>query len=64
MISIKDTKTILSKIRKETDLKKFIKEKSEYYCSKYNITYSQFRFLISVIAAERMNEMNFSMRIS
>ena len=56
-MKIGNIQKVLEEIRKHEDLRKFQKEESEKFCEKYNISGGQFNFLLSVIAAERLQKM-------
>lgn len=52
-IALDDVSKALEEIRKFKDLRKFQTEKTDEFCSKYNIKSGQLNFLISVVGAER-----------
>jgi hypothetical protein len=56
-MKIGNIQKVLEKIRKHEDLIKFQKEESQKFCEKYNISAGQFNFLLSVVAAERIQKM-------
>jgi hypothetical protein len=58
-ISLEDIEKILNEIRKHKgDLRTFQTEMSDKLSEKYKINSSQVNFLISVVAAERIKDLN------
>ena len=55
-MTFQETQEILDKIRQCDDLIKFQKENTDEICKKYNINQSQFNFLLTIVANERIKE--------
>lgn len=55
-MTFQQTQELLDKIRQCDDLIKFQKENTNEICKKYDIKQSQFNFLITIVANERIKE--------